>query len=148
MKPPINATGTAFVLDSGACSLTRDILTRVGDKWSVLTIVLLGDGPKRFSELKRHIEGISQRMLTMTLRGLERDGLVARRVFPTVPPRVEYSLSPLGMTLLEVVTGLARWASENRGEVERARVVFDGREGSETALFEGSFPLHRGVRTN
>lgn len=121
--------GTEDLLRDGACPLTRDILTRIGDKWSVLTIVLLGQGAKRFSELKRLVRGISQRMLTHTLRGLERDGLVERTVLPTVPPRVDYALTPLGRTLLETVTGLANWASAHRAEVERARDAFDQREG-------------------
>ena len=108
--------------------MTREVLTRVGDKWSVLVIVLLGGGTKRFSELRRTIDGISQRMLTLTLRGLERDGLVTRTVIPTVPPRVEYSLSPLGGTLLKTVTALATWANDNRDTIEGARAEFDRRE--------------------
>lgn len=111
-----------------ACPVVREVLSRVGDKWSVLVIVLLGDETKRFSEIKRMIAGISQRMLTLTLRGLERDGLVTRTVFPTVPPRVEYALTPLGRTLLKTVTELATWATENRDEIERARCEFDRRE--------------------
>jgi len=118
---------TEDLLDDGACPLTRDVLTRVGDKWSVLTILLLGNGKKRFNELKRLLGGISQRMLTHTLRGLERDGLVERTVFPTVPPSVEYELTPLGRSLLGAVTELANWASSNRDEVERARKKFDDR---------------------
>jgi len=95
VKSRSNMKGTAFLQHDGACPVTREVLTRVGDKWSVLVIVLLGDGARRFSDLRRAVEGISQRMLTHTLRGLERDGLVVRTVFPTVPPRVEYALSPL-----------------------------------------------------
>jgi DNA-binding HxlR family transcriptional regulator len=117
--------------DSGGCLLGRDVLTRVGDKWSVLVIILLGGGAKRFSELRRAIEGISQRMLTLTLRGMERDGLVVRTVFPTVPPRVEYALSPLGKTLLKTLTDLAHWVIANRQEIERARAEFDRREAAE-----------------
>jgi DNA-binding HxlR family transcriptional regulator len=107
------------------------VLTRVGDKWSVLVIVLLGEGAKRFTELRRTVAGISQRMLTLTLRGLERDGLVERTVFPTVPPRVEYALTPLGRTLLHTVTELANWALSNRPTIERARTDFDRREAAE-----------------
>ncbi len=81
---------------SGECLAVREVLNRVGDKWSVLVVALLGDGKKRFSELRRTIEGISQRMLTLTLKGLERDGLVTRTMFPTIPPRVEYELTKLG----------------------------------------------------
>ncbi len=110
------------------CLFVREVLSRVGDKWSVLVIGLLGDGTQRFSELKRRIEGISQRMLTMTLRGLERDGLVKRTVYPTVPPRVEYGLTPLGRTLLETVTELAKWANAHREQIRRAQAAFDRRE--------------------
>lgn len=127
MKSRSNTEGTNFLRSDGACPFVRDVLTRVGDKWSVLVVVLLGDGTRRFSELRRAVEGISQRMLTLTLRGLERDGLVARRVFPTVPPRVEYALTPLGETLLKTVTELANWASTSRKEIERARAEFDRR---------------------
>lgn len=131
MKSPSPVKGIDFFRDSGDCLLARDVLTRVGDKWSVLVIVLLGEGAKRFSELRRTIEGISQRMLTLTLRGLERDGLVVRTVFPTVPPRVEYALSPLGRTLLKTLTELAHWVTANRQEIERARAEFDRREAAE-----------------
>ncbi|HTU63507.1 MAG TPA: helix-turn-helix domain-containing protein, partial [Polyangiales bacterium] len=86
------------------CPATREILNRVGDKWSVLVVVLLGDASKRFNELRRAIEGISQRMLTTTLRGLERDGLVKRTVYPTNPPQVDYALTKLGRTLLGPVS--------------------------------------------
>jgi DNA-binding HxlR family transcriptional regulator len=133
LKSPGNIRGTRLVEDGGSCAFTREVLTRIGDKWSVLVIVLLGDGTRRFSEIKRLIEGISQRMLTMTLRGLERDGLVLRAVFPTVPPRVEYSLTPLGGSLLRTVSELAKWASENRQEIERARQAFNRREAAETS---------------
>src|SRR2546421_2349465 len=89
------------------CPAVREVLNRVGDKWSVLVVELLGDGTKRFSELRRSIEGISQRMLTLTVRGLERDGLVTRTVFPTVPPRVDYQLTAMGRTLLKPIRALA-----------------------------------------
>lgn len=112
------------------CVAVREVLDRVGDKWSVLLIGVLADGTKRFSELKNAIEGISQRMLTLTLRGLERDGLVKRTVYATVPPRVEYALTSLGRTLIESVTGLAIWAQRHRREIQRARDVFDERETS------------------
>jgi DNA-binding HxlR family transcriptional regulator len=115
------------------CLLARQVLDRVGDKWSVLTIVLLGSGTKRFSELRRSVDGISQRMLTLSLRGLERDGLVRRSVFPTVPPRVEYSLTPLGRTLLAPLNELATWAFRNGGEIQRARADFDRRRLAEGA---------------
>lgn len=107
------------------CGATREILNRVGDKWSVLVVVLLGEGTMRFNEIKRTIDGISQRMLTSTLRGLERDGLVKRTVHPTNPPQVEYALTKLGQTLLEPVRHLAVWAQGHRGEVMKARAAFD-----------------------
>ncbi|GGS98284.1 transcriptional regulator [Nonomuraea spiralis] len=103
----------------------RDVLDRVGDKWSVLVMNLLGDGPKRYSELRRSIEGISQRMLTLTLRSLERDGLVERTVTPTSPPRVDYALTPVGQTLSVQVSGLIAWAEEHRPYVATARARYD-----------------------
>jgi DNA-binding HxlR family transcriptional regulator len=107
------------------CAAMRDILSLVGDKWSVLLVVNLGEGPLRFSDLKRSVDGISQRMLTLTLRGLERDGLVKRTVYPTNPPRVDYELTRLGQTLLAPVTQLAMWAGQHRAEVLRARDAFE-----------------------
>ena len=107
------------------CRGVSDVLSRVGDKWSVLIVMLLGKGPRRFNELKRMIGGISQRMLTLTLRGLERDGLVTRTVFPTIPPRVDYELTPLGRSLWEPAKALGRWAQAHRTEIERARTSFD-----------------------
>lgn len=107
------------------CGATREILNRVGDKWSVLVVVLLGEGVMRFNEIKRAVDGISQRMLTSTLRGLERDGLVKRTVRPTNPPQVAYDLTKLGQTLLEPVRVLAVWAQGHRAEVMKARGAFD-----------------------
>ena len=101
-------------------------LRRVGDKWTLLILVLLGRGPRRFNRLHREIEGISQRMLTRTLRSLETDGLTHREVFPTVPPSVEYSLTPLGHSLLPALSALADWAVEHGDELVRARVGSDG----------------------
>ena len=103
------------------------MLARVGDKWSVLVIMLLGGGPRRFNELKRMIGGISQRMLTLTLRGLERDGLVTRTVFPTIPPRVDYELTDLGRGLSQPVVALGKWAADHQTEIEDARTRFDRR---------------------
>lgn len=97
--------------------LVTDVLRRVGDKWSVLVIVLLGKRPHRFSELQRGIDAISQRMLTRTLRGLESDGLVHREVFPTVPPSVEYSLTALGESLLVPLSALADWVQAHSAEI-------------------------------
>src|SRR5438874_951697 len=113
-------------LDSD-CRGVASILARVGDKWSVFVIMLLGDGPRRFNELKRTIGGISQRMLTLTLRGLERDGLVTRTVFPTIPPRVDYELTDLGRGLAQPVQALGQWAFAHLPEIEGARTNFDAR---------------------
>src|SRR5271154_3340484 len=111
----------------GDCRGVASILARVGDKWSVFVIMLLGNGPRRFNEIKRMVGGISQRMLTLTLRGLERDGLVTRTVFPTIPPRVDYELTDLGRGLWQPVEALGKWASEHQAEIEAARAKFDGR---------------------
>ena len=116
------------------CLAVRDVLNRVGDKWSVLVVALLGDGKKRFSELRRTIEGISQRMLTLTLKGLERDGLVTRTAYPTIPPRVEYELTKLGRGLLIPITGLGGWASQNRGKIQTAREKYDAHNAKSLAL--------------
>ena len=102
------------------CPVT-DVLRRVGDKWTLLVLVLLGRRSHRYNALHREIEGISQRMLTRTLRTLEEDGLVSREVFATVPPSVEYSLTPLGRSLLEPLSALAHWAVENEAAVAAAR---------------------------
>jgi DNA-binding HxlR family transcriptional regulator len=112
---------------SPACQAVNSVLARVGDKWSVLVIVLLGDGPKRFNEMKRLVGGISQRMLTLTLRGLERDGLVTRTVFATVPPRVDYELTALGRSLRQAVEPLGQWAASHVGAIHKARAKFDGK---------------------
>ena len=107
------------------CRTVTEILSRVGDKWSVQVVVQLGESPKRFNELRRSVTGISQRMLTLTLRGLERDGLVTRTVYPTIPPRVDYQLTGLGCSLLKTVRGLGQWAIANRDEILAARQRFD-----------------------
>ncbi|WP_433251061.1 winged helix-turn-helix transcriptional regulator [Streptosporangium sp. CA-135522] len=113
-----------FGVTSPTCQL-RDVLDRVGDKWSVLVMALLGTGPKRYSELQRSVEGISQRMLTLTLRSLERDGLVTRTVTPTSPPRVDYELTPVGQTLSVEVSSLIEWAERHREYVARSRTRYD-----------------------
>jgi DNA-binding HxlR family transcriptional regulator len=107
------------------CRAVSEVLDRVGDKWTVLVVSTLGDGPKRFNELRRSIASISQRMLTLTLRGLERDGLVTRTVFPTIPPRVDYELTELGHSLLVPVGALGNWARQNRLKIQQARAKFD-----------------------
>jgi DNA-binding HxlR family transcriptional regulator len=124
----IEVTDSAGAPLHGDCSKVSDILSRVGDKWSVLIIMMLSDGPKRFNALRRSISGISQRMLSLTLRGLERDGLVTRTVFPTVPPRVDYELTALGESLLVSVQALGAWAFEHQPAVAAAREAFDARE--------------------
>ena len=111
----------------GHCAVASDVLSRIGDKWSVLVVMLLSTGPKRFNELKRLIGGVSQRMLTLTLRSLERDGLVRRTQFPTIPPRVDYELTPLGHSLCEPVRALGAWAFENYQTIAEARMAFDAR---------------------
>src|SRR5881392_1324657 len=99
------------------CRAVSEVLARVGDKWTVLVVGVLGDGPKRFNELRRALGSISQRMLTLTLRGLERDGLVTRTMFPSIPPRVDYALTKLGRSLLEPVSALGLWARRNRAAI-------------------------------
>jgi DNA-binding HxlR family transcriptional regulator len=112
-------------LVSENCLAVRSVLSRVGDKWSILIIVLLGDGPKRFNEIKRIVGGISQRMLTLTLRGLARDGLVTRTQYPTIPPRVVYELTQLGRSLRNAVEPLGAWAQGHVKHITRARAAFD-----------------------
>ena len=127
----------------GDCRAVSDVLARIGDKWSVLVVSRLGEGPMRFNELRRSIGGISQRMLTLTLRGLERDGLLTRTAFPTIPPRVDYALTPLGRDLLNPVSALGAWAIRNQPKIARAREQFDG-----ICEANGKPPIRRrGVRT-
>jgi DNA-binding HxlR family transcriptional regulator len=119
-------TGRSVPLhETSDCRRVSAVLSRIGDKWSVLVVVLLGAGPRRFNEIKRLVGGISQRMLTLTLRGLERDGLVTRTVFPTVPPRVDYALTDLGRSLREAVEGLGKWAMAHHDEITAAQVRYD-----------------------
>jgi DNA-binding HxlR family transcriptional regulator len=112
---------------SSDCRAVSQVLARVGDKWSVLIVSLLGEGPRRFNEIKRMVGGISQRMLTLTLRGLERDGLVTRTVFPTIPPRVDYELTDLGRSLRVPVDALGKWAREQQPQIQAAQREFDRR---------------------
>ena len=107
------------------CRAASEVLARVGDKWTVLVVWTLGDGPRRFNELRKALGSISQRMLTLTLRALERDGLVTRTVFPTIPPRVEYELTKLGRSLLLPVSELGLWARKNRSAIQNARQRYD-----------------------
>lgn len=115
-------------LDHSDCRNVTPVLNRVGDKWSMLIVMNLSDGPKRFSELKRAINGISQRMLTLTLRGLERDGLVSRTVTPTIPPRVDYELTEIGDSLREPVKGLGQWALAHIDCIRAAQLRFDAQQ--------------------
>ena len=110
---------------TGTCRTVSDMLSRIGDKWSMLVISYLGEKPMRFNEMRRDIGNISQKMLTSTLRNLERDGLVLRTVTPTSPPRVDYELTPLGRDLLVPVQALAEWTIENIDLILDARAEFD-----------------------
>jgi DNA-binding HxlR family transcriptional regulator len=125
---------------SSDCTAVNDILSTIGDKWTVLIVVTLSKGPMRFNEIRRAVGGISQRMLTLTLRGLERDGFATRTVFPTVPPRVDYALTELGKTLIAPLEQIARWAISHQDEVADARANFDNAKAS---LPENSQPLIR-----
>lgn len=114
------------VRETATCEI-RDLLDRLADKWSLLVVELLGEGRLRFGELHRAVDGISQRMLTLTLRNLERDGLVSRTVYPVVPPRVDYELTPLGRSLLTIIDPLVAWTREHHADITAARSVFDAR---------------------
>jgi DNA-binding HxlR family transcriptional regulator len=119
-------------------SHVRDVLDTVGDKWSVYVITVLDAGTMRFTELKRAIDGISQRMLTVTLRGLERDGIVARTVYPIIPPRVDYELTPMGRTLLDTICQLLTWTCNHLEEIDAARAAYDRRQAEEHAINHAS----------
>ena len=129
---PGTGAGPDGVAGTQACAL-RDLLDRLADKWSLLVVELLGRGPHRFTELRREIDGISQRMLTRTLRQLERVGLVHREVHPVVPPRVDYELTPLGTTQLPAVEPLVAWTRDHRDEIASARAAYDARTAPESA---------------
>ncbi|MBG1232025.1 winged helix-turn-helix transcriptional regulator [Aestuariivirga litoralis] len=111
--------------EAGGCKAVADVLARIGDKWTVYVVKLLAGGPMRFNEVRRAIPAISQRMLSLTLRGLERDGLVTRTVTPSIPPRVDYELTPMGLTLIEPLKAVGVWALANRAYVEESRAKFD-----------------------
>jgi DNA-binding HxlR family transcriptional regulator len=112
------------------CKALAQILDRVGDKWTIMVVGVLSHGPMRFNALQREIPGVSHRMLTMTLRGLERDGLVKRTAFATIPPRVDYELTPVGQSLTEPLLALAGWARGQQASIEAARAAFDDEQGS------------------
>ncbi|ODT71664.1 MAG: HxlR family transcriptional regulator [Pelagibacterium sp. SCN 63-23] len=127
------------------CSAMSDVLNRIGDKWSVMVVGMLGrNGTLRFNELKRMINGVSQRMLTLTLRNLERDGLVTRTIYPEVPPRVEYSLTELGKTLQGPIAALWDWSAENHHAIIEAREIYDSRETAVTAQESRKIAYARG----
>jgi DNA-binding HxlR family transcriptional regulator len=126
--------------DTDDCRAVSEVLARIGDKWTVYVVGLLSDGPMRFNEIRRAVSGISQRMLTLTLRGLERDGLVTRTVYPTIPPRVDYELTELGRTLIGTLVALGEWAKKNRPRVDRARRAFDARTKATSSGLKRSLP--------
>jgi DNA-binding HxlR family transcriptional regulator len=124
--PPSSATRVSIEEESRrSCRDLASIIDRIGDKWTVMVVGHLSNGPVRFNELRRRIPGISHRMLTLTLRGLERDGLVIRRAFASIPPRVEYELSEMGASLREPLVALARWAEMRQGTIQEARAAYD-----------------------
>lgn len=122
--PLLHATPGFAADGTGGCPM-REVLNRIGDTWSLLVVINLQEGPVRFNALRRSIEGISQRMLTVTLRSLERDGLVARTVKPTTPPEVDYALTDLGRSIAGPIDALGAWAHDNRDRMRAARIAFD-----------------------
>jgi DNA-binding HxlR family transcriptional regulator len=120
-----------------ACRAEVETLALIGDKWTVMVVAALSKGPIRYSEIRRRVEGISQRMLTLTLKGLEQDGLVTRTMFPTIPPRVDYELTKLGRKLIVPLKALSKWARENRPAMLAAREAFHrrGQHGSPRTRF-------------
>ena len=125
MTPGNTDVTVPVALHQSGCRNVAPVLHRIGDKWSVLIVMMLADGPKRFNQLKREIDGISQRMLTLTLRGLERDGMVTRTVTPSIPPRVDYELTDIGRSLREPVTALGEWAIAHIDCIRAAQERFD-----------------------
>lgn len=120
--------------DPDNCRAVMRLLDRIGDKWTVMVVGVLSRGPQRFNAIQREIEGLSHRMLTITLRGLERDGLVNRTAFATIPPKVEYELTQLGWSLLEPLQAMAAWAFRNQPVVEAAQAAFDGAQAPDPGL--------------
>lgn len=118
---------------SPVCRTISTLLSRIGDKWTVLVVSTLGAGPRRFNELRREIPSVSQRMLTLTLRNLERDGLVSRTVTPTIPPRVDYALTPLGHSLQKPIAALSEWAIDNIEAIHQAHARFDAEQDAAVA---------------
>ena len=130
----------AEVTDHAGCRAVADTLARIGDKWTVMVVGSLSQGPLRYNELNRAIDGISQRMLTLTLKGLEQDGLVTRTLYPTIPPRVEYALTDMGRTLTGPLQVLFQWAQANLPRMAEARVRYAQKQLDEAALLQG---IHR-----
>jgi DNA-binding HxlR family transcriptional regulator len=126
----MDMTAPAHSHTSQDCRKVSQVLARVGDKWSVLVVMVLRDSPRRFNDIKRTVDGISQQMLTRTLRGLERDGMVSRTIFPTNPPQVEYALTMLGRSLSGPVVALGHWVHDNMATIDIARAAFDARASS------------------
>lgn len=124
----MDVTNDRYDLHHADCQKVSQVLARVGEKWSVLIIMFLFEKPRRFTEIKRTVNGISQRMLTLCLRGLERDGLVKRTVFASMPPHVEYELTELGISLTKPVIELGMWAIEHVDDIDAARVAFDAQD--------------------
>ncbi|HEX7872875.1 MAG TPA: helix-turn-helix domain-containing protein [Sphingobium sp.] len=124
LHDPASSTLDPAEIQAG-CRTVSEVLSRVGDKWSILIVMILASGSRRFNELKRLVDGISQRMLTLTLRNLERDGLVTRTVTPSIPPRVDYALTPLGHSLRVPVSALGEWVITNITTIKDARERFD-----------------------
>ncbi|MDX3231267.1 helix-turn-helix domain-containing protein [Streptomyces sp. ME19-01-6] len=141
LKSPSHCTGTdddhIRQWDTREGCEVRQILDRVADKWSLLVIALLDYRTMRFTELRREIDGISQRMLTVTLRQLERDGLVRRTVHPVVPPRVDYQLTPMGATLHNTIQALVEWTEDHQDEIATARAAYDRREAEAKVMATG-----------
>ena len=130
---PSDAAGSepAGSLGEPSACRAREVLQRVGDKWSMYVIDLLGQGTMRFSELHRSVDGITARMLTVTLRGLERDGIVTRTIHPVIPPRVDYALTPMGRTLLDAIGALVSWADSHLPEISAAQTAYDARHAAQ-----------------
>ena len=128
------------VTDHTGCRAVADTLSRIGDKWTVMVVGALSEGPLRYNELNRAIDGISQRMLTLTLKGLEQDGLVTRTLYPTIPPRVEYELTEMGRTLTAPLQVLYQWAQTNLPRMAAARVRYARKQEEEAAILQG---IHR-----
>lgn len=124
----MDVTNPPHDLHGADCQKISQVLARVGEKWSILIIMFLAEKPRRFTEIKRAINGISQRMLTLCLRGLERDGLIKRTVIAVMPPHVEYELTPLGRSLTNPVVALGTWANDHIADIDAARQAFDAQD--------------------